>query len=53
MAEKNEYKFKCEDLETKLNRANTKLNEVQKFHEKVIKNKIKNKDRVKIELLVH
>lgn len=35
MAEKNDYKFKCEDLETKLTRANSKLAEVQKFHEKV------------------
>ena len=35
MAEKNEFKFKSEDLEVKLNRANLKMNEVQKFHEKV------------------
>lgn len=35
MAEKNDLKFKCEDMESKLKRANTKLAEVQKFHEKV------------------
>ncbi len=34
MAEKNEYKFRCEDTEAKLTRANAKLAEVHKFHEK-------------------
>jgi uncharacterized protein YfkK (UPF0435 family) len=35
MTEKNDLKFKCEDLQTKLNRANLKLTDVEKFHEKV------------------
>ena len=33
--EKNEYQFKNEDLQLKLSRANSKLNDVKKFHEKV------------------
>jgi hypothetical protein len=36
MSEKNDLKFKCEDLESKLSRANLKLNEMQKIHEKVV-----------------
>lgn len=35
MSEKNDVRFKCEDLQSKLNRANAKLSEVAKFHEKV------------------
>jgi len=35
MAEKNDLKFKCEDLESKLKRANSMLADVQKFHDKV------------------
>ena len=36
LAEKNEYQFKFEDLQIKYNRANSKLNDVKKFHEKVM-----------------
>ena len=35
LTEKNEYQFKFEDLQIKYNRANSKINDVKKFHEKV------------------
>ena len=35
LTEKNEYQFKFEDLQMKYNRANAKINDVKKFHDKV------------------
>lgn len=36
-AEKNELSFKIDDLQAKLNRADSKLKEIKKYHEKVCK----------------
>lgn len=36
LAEKNDYQFKFEDLQIKYDRANSKINDVKKFHEKVM-----------------
>jgi hypothetical protein len=36
LAEINEYKYRYEEIQAKLTRATTKLNEVQKFHDHVI-----------------
>lgn len=35
LTEKNELKYKCEDLQSKLNRSTDKMTDVKKFHEKV------------------
>ena len=42
LTEKNEYQFKFEDLQIKYNRANSKINDVKKFHEKVRFSKVFN-----------